>query len=246
MLNQDTLNKLREMKLASFATELTDQSTDKNFDNLSFEERIGILVDSEYNRRKNNKINRLLKYATLDIADACIEDIEYHADRKLDASLIAKLSTCGYIQANRNIILLGATGAGKSYIACAFGNKACRKEYRTKYIRLPDLLVEIEIARAEGVYKKYMTAIAKLDLLILDEWLLLSLTNAEARNLLEVIEIRQRKGSIVFCSQFQTNEWHQKFKQDTLADAILDRIIHNSYEIIIQGKDSMRKKKGIR
>ena len=246
MLNQETINKLRQMKLAHFATELSNQIGDKTFEALSFEERIGLLVDSEYDRRKNNKIKRLLHQATLDIPDACIEDIEYHADRKLDASLIAKLSSCSYIRNNRNIILLGATGAGKSYIACAFGNKACRNEYKVKYIRLPDLLVELEIARSEATYKKFMNELSKFDLLILDEWLLLSLTNSEARNPLEIIEIRQRKGSIIFCSQFQTGEWHQKFNQDTLADAILDRIIHNSYEIVIQGKDSMRKKKGIK
>jgi DNA replication protein DnaC len=138
MLNHQTIEKLRQMKLTGFASELEKQLEDIAFDSLSFEDRLGLLVDMEYDRRHNNKINRLIKQANLSISDAHLEDIQYLTDRKLDQSLITKLSTCGYIKQKRNIILLGATGSGKSFLACAFGNKACRYEYKVMYIRLPD------------------------------------------------------------------------------------------------------------
>ena len=242
MLNNQTIGKLRQMKLTGFASEFERQMNDVLYDSLSFEERFGLLVDSEYDRRHNNKINRLLKQADLAIRDASVEDIAYQSDRQLDPSLIAKLATCDYIRKQHNVILLGATGSGKSFLACALGNKACRNEFKVMYMRLPDLLVEIELARVQDTYKKLMENIAKQDLLILDEWLLHSVNQGDARNLLEIIEIRQRKGSIIFCSQFEANQWHLKFDQVTLAEAILDRIIHNSYKIIIQGNDSMRKR----
>jgi DNA replication protein DnaC len=245
MLNHQTIEKLRQMKLTGFASEFQRQVTDTTYDALSFEDRLGLLIDSEYDRRHNNKINRLLKQANLAINNASIEDIAYHTDRQLDPSLISKLATCDYIRRRHNVILLGATGSGKSFLACAFGNKACRNEFKVMYMRLPDLLVEIELARVQDTYKKLMENIAKPDLLILDEWLLYSLNQADARNLLEIIEIRKRKGSIIFCSQFEISEWHLKFDQATLADAILDRIIHNSHKIVIQGNDSMRKRNGI-
>jgi len=243
MLNQQTIDKLKQMKLGVFADEMIMQTEDKSIQDLPFEERIGLLVDSEFSRRKNNKIKNLLKRATLDIPNACIEDIEYHLDRKLDKSQIEKLSTCNYIREKQNIILLGATGAGKSYLACVFGNKACRSEFKVKYYRLPDLLVEIELSRVQGIYKDFINSLLKFDLLILDEWMLLPLNEIESRNLFELIEKRQRKGAIIFCSQFALSEWHHKIDQDTLAEAIIDRISHSSHEILIEGKDSMRKKK---
>ena len=176
---------------------------------------------------------------------ACIEDIEYHSDRKLNENLILRLSTCAYIHENHNIIIMGASGNGKTYMACAFGNAACRNFYTVRYIRLPDLLNELAVARAEGIFKKVVTQYKKVKLLILDEWMLVSLTETEVRDLLEIIEARHHKGSTIFCSQFDPQGWHQKIGQDTLADAILDRIVHDSYTILIDGNDSMRKRKGI-
>ena len=204
-----------------------------------------ILVDAEWSRRKSNRLCKLIRTADFHFPGACIEDIEYHPDRKLDKALITKLSACTYIQEAHNIILLGASGAGKTYVACAFGIAACRNFYKVKYVRLPDLMNELAVARGDGVYQKVMKQYKKVNLLILDEWLLLPLRDSEARDLLEIVEARHKRGSTIFLSQFAPAGWHGKIGEGTLADAILDRIVHDSYEIFIDGDDSMRKRKGI-
>jgi DNA replication protein DnaC len=168
------------------------------------------------------------------------------SDRKLDKTQITTLATCNYIQEKHNIIILGAAGAGKSYLGCAFGIAACRNFLTVKYIRLPELLNDLAVARGEGTYKQLIKENKKISLLILDEWLLIPLSSMEARDLLEIVEARHKRTSTIFISQFTPAGWHGKIGEETLADAILDRIVHDSYTIFIEGKDSMRKKKGIK
>lgn len=223
-----------------------NQMQDQALAGLTFEERFGLIVDIEWSKRKNNRLARLIQNADLAETGACIENIEYSVDRKIDKTQISRLATCNYIHEKHNLIILGASGAGKSYMACAFGVAACRNFFSAKYIRLPELLNDLAVARGEGIYKKVISQYKKISLLILDEWLLMPLSSFEARDLLEIVEARHKRASTIFISQFAPQGWHSKIGEDTLADAILDRIVHDSYTILIDGKNSMRKKKGIR
>lgn len=246
MLNENTANKLHDMRLSIMASTFREQAMDNNFASMSFEERFGLLVDSEWTARKNNRLAKLIRSADYALPDACIENIEYHADRNLDKALITRLSSCNYIGECHNIIILGATGSGKTYLSNAFGMTASRNFYTVKYVRIPDLLAEFAIARGEGRYQKVIKQYKQVRLLILDEWLLFTLKESETRDLLEIVEARHKKAATIFCSQFEVGGWYQKIGEATLADAICDRIVHDSYTITISGKDSMRKRKGIK
>jgi DNA replication protein DnaC len=238
MTNHTTINKLIEMRLTAMADAFRVQLEEHSLDNLSFEERLGLLIDIEYTSRKNNRLKRLIHRATFDQTYACIADINYKASRKLDKSQIDRLASCQYIADKHNIVIMGASGAGKSYLACAFGMEACKQFHTVKYIRLPELLADLAVARGEGAFKKQLNQYRKVDLLILDEWMLVSLTEVEARDVLEIIHMRHKHASTIFCSQFSPAGWYNKIGEATLADAILDRIVHDSYTIEIHGDGS--------
>lgn len=244
MLTNETISKLHDMHLGAMARCFREQMDDAAVRDISFEDRFGLLVDAEWTTRKSNHLDRIIKKAGYAIPGACVEDIEYLPERKLNKTQILRLASCSYIQESHNVILLGATGAGKTYLACALGMAASRNFYPVRYIRLPDLLVEIAIARGDGTYREYMKKLKKVKLLILDEWLLYPLKESEARDVLELVEARTKTASTIFCSQLDVPGWHENLYDPTLADAICDRIVHDSYVIQIHG-ESMRKRKGI-
>ena len=244
MLTHNTMMKLQEMHLGVMANALNDQLTDTTYADMCFEDRLSFLIDAEWSTRRSNRMTRLIKKADYAISDACLENIDYSSDRSLDKSQILRLSTCNYILEYHNVVILGATGAGKTYLACALGMAANRNFYTVKYLRLPDLLVELAIARGDGTYRTVMKHYKTVKLLIIDEWLLFPLKESEARDLLEIVEARNRRASTIFCSQFDVAGWYLKIGEPTVADAVCDRIVNDSYTIKIEG-DSMRKRTGL-
>jgi DNA replication protein DnaC len=242
MANENTMNKLFEMKLSSLARAWRDQEEDTSYLAMSFDERLSLLVDAEWDSRRINRRTRLLRSANFSAREASIADVCYDSDRKLDRSTIEDLAGCKWIREGLNVIVTGSTGSGKSWIACALGVCACNNFYSVRYLRLPQLLDELALSREAGEYRKWQKRYINCDLLIIDDWLLMKLTEKEAREVLEIIESRHGQRSTMLCSQYSPGGWHAKLGEGAIADAVIDRLIYNSHIIHIDGKESMRKK----
>ena len=227
------------LRLTTMADAFSIQSGDPKMQDIPFEDRVAMLIDAEYTSRKSNRLERLIHDAEFEQPDAHIADINYTSGRKLNKELILRLASGEYITEYRNIFITGKAGSGKSYLACALGMEACKQYYKTYFIRLPDLLMELDTARENGDYLKVLMKYAKVTLLIIDEWLMLKPTQEEQKDIFELIHRRRKKSSTIFCSQVHWDGWYEQLGGDAspLADAILDRIIYDAYRIHIQSID---------
>ncbi len=239
MLNEQTLEKLYHMRLTGMADAFKDQMMQPDMNELSFEERFAFLVDQHWTWKEDRRMQTLLRNAKLK-NNACIEDIDYKSPRGFNKSLILSLSSCDWIKNSQNIIITGPTGVGKTYLACALANRACRMGYASLYKRAPRLFQEITIARADGSYVKLMNKLLKIKVLIIDDFCITALKDTERKDLLEVIEDRQGIWSTIISTQVPMKNWFEAIGDPTMADAILDRLIHNAHKINLKG-ESMRK-----
>ncbi len=239
-MNRDTYDKMLKLRLPGMAALYKEQDNQEGINELTFDERIGLLIDAEDNSQSSHKIERLIHAANLTNSKASVTQILYYEDRHLNAEQIKGPATNEYIKKHENILIVEATGSGKSYIACALGVAACNAKLRVRYVRLPDLLADLEMSRLQGNYKAKIRSYEKCDLLIIDEWLLVNTKNIEQQDILEILEKRYRIHSTIFCSQFDVAGWHSKLGGAVLADAILDRITPKSHIIKIDGDKSMR------
>lgn len=244
MSKQVTIDKLIEMRLTTMADAFSIQADDPKMLDIPFADRVAMLVDAEYTSRKSNRLKRLINGAEFEQPDAHIADVNYTSGRKLNKELILRLASCEYITEYHNVFITGKTGTGKTYLACAFGMEACKQYYKTYFIRLPDLLIALREARENGTYLKVLTKYANVTLLIIDEWLMLKPTEAEQKDIFELIHRRRKKSSTIFCSQVHWDGWYEQLGGDAspLADAILDRIVYDAYRIHIQATDSKNDK----
>lgn len=240
MLNEQTFDKLYAMKLIGMAEGFKEQLEQPSFRDLSFEERFGMLVERHWNWKENKRLKRLLQEARLKL-QACVEDIDYRSSRGLEKSVILSLASCNWIRNHQNVLISGPTGVGKTFLACALAQKACREGFRTFYIRSPQFFYQIALARADGSYGTLIKRLSKTHLVVIDDLGVAPLSDTERRDLLEVIEDRNGSASSLITSQLPIENWHDHIGDPTIADAIMDRLIHNAHQIQLKG-ESMRKK----
>ena len=241
MLHEQTFEKLYALQLTGMVEALKDQMGRTDLDGLAFEERFSMLVDAQHLFRENKRMKRLLENAKLKLA-ASMEDIDYRSPRGLDKSVMLSLASCDWVKKHRNVIIVGPTGSGKTYLSCALAHKACREGMTAFYLRTPKLYYTLAMARADGSYARVLAKLARTSVLIIDDLGLAALTDSERQDLLEVIEDRHGSASTIITSQLPVEHWHEVIGDPTIADALLDRLVHNAHKINLKG-ESMRKRK---
>jgi DNA replication protein DnaC len=235
MLKEPTIEKLRAMHLEGMADGWLEQQKNTQAAALSFDERFGMLVDAEWLHRENKRLQRALREAKLKLAQACIEGIDYPARRELDKAVVRQLGTCRWVGEHQNVLVTGATGTGKTYVGCALAQQACRKGFRAVYRRAPRLFDELRLARADGTYARLLGRLARVDVLLIDDFAIAPVADEERRDLLEVLEDRYGTRSTIVTSQLDPKQWHDYLADPTLADAICDRLVHNAHRLALKG-----------
>jgi DNA replication protein DnaC len=235
MLTEPTIDKLRGMRLGTMADAWLSQREQPKVHELDFDTRFGLLVDAEHLSRDNKRLARALRAAKLRLPNACIEDIDFAPKRELDRAAIRQLGTCTWIASHANVIITGATGTGKSYVACALAQQACRSGYRVSYRRMPRLIEELTLAHADGTYTRLLGRLAKVDVLVLDDWGIAPLRDQERRDMLEIVEDRHGARATIITSQLPVENWHDYVGDPTIADALLDRVVHTAHRIKLKG-----------
>jgi DNA replication protein DnaC len=237
------MEQLQALKLTAMAAVWAAQQQDATASGLSFDERFALLVEAEWLARENLRFARTLKAAKLKLSQACVEAIDYAARRELDKALVRQLATGRWVAAHQAVLISGATGTGKSFVACALAHQACRQGYRALYWRAPRLFQALALARADGTYARLLGKLARMDVLVLDDLALTPLQDAERRDLLEVLEDRYGTRATIVTSQLEPKLWHQAIGDPTLADAICDRLLHNSHRLMLKGPSRRKEEK---
>lgn len=243
MLSPPTMEQLQQLKLGAMAAAWTAQQQDATVAALSFDERFAFLVQAEWVARENARLARTLQAAKLKVGQACVEGIDYPARRELDKGLVRQLATGRWILEHQQLLISGMTGTGKTYVACAFAQQACRHGYRARYWRAPRLFAACALARADGTYGRLLGQLARMDVLVIDDFALVPLQDAERRDLLEILEDRYATRSTIITSQLDPKGWHEAIGDPTLADAICDRLLHNSYRLVLKGPSRRKEEK---
>ena len=242
MLNEPTMEKLRALRLDTLAAAWAEQQKNPDVQKLAFDERLGMLIDAQWLHRENKRLARSLREARLRIGDACVEDIDYPPRRELEKATIRQLSTCRWIEEHQNVVITGATGTGKTYVACALAQQACRKGFRAIYLRATRLNEELTLAHADGSYANFLARLARVDVLVIDDWGLAPPKDQERRDLLEIVEDRYGTRSTIITSQVPPTKWHDHIGDPTVADAVCDRLLHNAHRLVLKGPS--RRKEG--
>lgn len=242
MLTQETLDKMNGMKMSAMVEAFQQQLASSEYADLSFEERIGLLIDTEWTAREQRKLTRRLRSAKMRYP-ASLENVDFKTPRGLNRQQVLTLGSCSWIQDRHNLIVTGPTGIGKTYLACAFVERACRKGFTAHYVRTPRLLHDVAVGRGDGSYSRLLARLARLDLLAIDDWLLAPLKDPERRDLIEVIEDRSERASTLIASQLPVKDWHGVIGDPNQADALCDRMLHNAHRIELKGPSMRRTKK---
>ena len=242
MLTEPTLEKLTAMRLEGMRVAWQEQMQNAKAQSLAFDERLAMLVEAEWMHRENARFGRALREAKLKIAEACVEGIDYPAKRELDKAVVRQLASCRWVQEHQSILVTGMTGVGKSYFACALAHQACRKGFRAAYRRASRLFDEMKLARADGSYPRLLARLARIDVLVLDDFAIQPITDVQRSDLLEVLEDRYGMRSTIVTSQLDPKNWHDYLADPTLADAICDRLLSNAHRVVLKGP-SRRKEK---